>query len=65
MRLEDGEMTGQATSGRLSHSDRAAELGGEPPFGAAGPFPLTLSCCCFLQVDLKHLERRDHVLHLH
>ena len=39
MRLEDGEMMGQATSGWLSHSDRAAELGGEPPLWGSWALP--------------------------
>lgn len=39
MHLEDGEMMGQATSGWLSHSDRAAELGGEPPLWGSWALP--------------------------
>ena len=52
MRLEDGEMTEQATSGWLSH--RAAELGGEPPLWGTRALPShPLSFCCCWTVSFK------------
>lgn len=59
------EMTEQATLWVAVMSQ--SRVGGEPHFGAPGPFPhsslLLLPLDSFLQVDLKHLERRDRVLH--